>query len=337
VHLPIPARLAQRLGAIVNPVHRLDAERFDPATPFGPPRGRYRTVHYGVMVPGLPEPHRFLDVIAVIGQPRVPIWRNDHLVRTSDRDTVSLLTATGAMTSGQLRGFSAAEDCDFAPDGSRLRFGDRLMIEGTYPSYAVRIDHPEVPVELRLAATDVVTHFARLPGGIYDHWSLLCRYEGQVGGSPAAGLCTLEYARGAAIRLPLRLFTYSVLNIDDHTQVLMGQVLGPGGLPVQGVVHVRSSDGSGTRSYTRGFDFTVQTFEDEPRTTPDGRRMRLPREFTWRAEDPSGAELVRIEGAACGDFTYGMAAGYAGSYRYMGRLVGRPITGTGYLEYIDGR
>jgi hypothetical protein len=336
VHLSTPSRLGTLVAGVVNPVARLDGRPFDPASSFGPPTGRYQTVHYGVMIPNLPEPHRFLDVVAIIGQPRIPIWRNEHLIRTTAKDTVSLLTATGSMTSGQLVGYSVSQDCEFSPGGSQLRFGDRLVISGSYPDFAVRIDHPEVPVALQLTATDKVTQFARLIGGRYDHWSLLGRYAGEIAGTAVTGLCTLEYARGGALRLPLRSFTYQVLNVDDRTQVLMGQVLGPAGLPVQQAVYVRSLDGY-SRTYPRGCRFTVSAYEDRPRPTPDGREMLLPREFSWRASASDGAELIHVNGTTCGDFTYGMAAGFAGSYRYEGRLRGSPIEGLGYLEYIDGR
>lgn len=336
MHLSIPAPLARSLRSAVNPVHRLDGQMFDPMTPFGPPVGRHSTVHYGVMIPGLPEPHRFLDVVAVVGQPPVPIWRTPHLIRTTERDTVSLLTATGAMTTDQLVGLSLAQDCDLQPDGSRLRFGDRVTIEGRYPEFAVRIAHPEVASGLVLRATGVVTHFARIPGGLYDHWSLLCRYVGRIGTVDARGLCTLEYARGVALRLPFRSFVYSIVNIDDRIQLLMGQVLGPGRVPVQQVVHVRGLD-LPSRSYSRDFSFAVHTRE-APRTGPDGRVTRLPKDFSWRVADGAGGAAggsITVDGSSNGDFTFGIGAGYAGSYRYVGRFRGRDIQGTGYLEYIE--
>ncbi|HBP4179918.1 TPA: hypothetical protein L5Z95_006616, partial [Pseudomonas aeruginosa] len=89
--------------------------------------------------------------------------------------------------------------------------------------------------------------------------------------------------------------------------------------------------------YLRGFDFSVQRFAPTPVTTPNGTRMRLPQEFTWRVEDDDGNELITIRGDANGDFQYGLAAGYVGSYRYEGRFRGRPVSGTGYIEYIDLR
>lgn len=324
----------------VNRSRRLEGTAFDPATPFGPPEGRYRTVHYGVMLPGLREPLRFMDLIAVIGQPRIPIWRNDHLVTTTDADTVSLLTATGAPGGAVHAGYRLGADCTFAADGSELRFGDDVVIEGRYPNFRVARTEPSAPFEIHLRATRTVTHFAHLAGGLYDHWSLLCRYDGEftVDGErlPVAGIGNLEYARGTAISLPFRFFTYHVVNVDDRVQVLFGQVLGPLGARVQHEVYVRAVDAP-SRVTRRGVRYTVTRFEDEPRTTPDGRSMLLPAEFTWSAPSAQGGDLVRIEGRATGDWAYGVAAGFAGSYAYTGTFRGTAISGTGYLEYIDGR
>jgi hypothetical protein len=323
---------------LLNRSRRLDGTAFDPTTPFGPPQGRYRTVHYGVMLPDLREPLRFLDLIAVIGQPRIPIWRNDQLVSTTDEDTVSLLTATGAPGTARFRGYRLGADCTFAQDGSELRFGDDVLLQARYPHY--RIVRTEPAIELRMTATRTVSHFAHMTGGLYDHWSLLCRYDGEVevDGTrlPVVGLGNIEYARGAAISLPFRLFTYHVVNVDDRVQVLFGQVLGPLNTRLQHEVYVRAVDAP-SRVYRHGVTFEVTRYEDEPRATPDGRGMRLPAEFCWTAPDGRRGELVRVEGRANGDWAYGVAAGFAGSYAYTGAFRGEPIDGTGYLEYIDGR
>jgi hypothetical protein len=336
VHLPIPGLLSNA----VNRAPSLNGTAFDPGTPFGPPQGRYRTVHYGIMVPNLPEPYRFVNVIAVIGQPRVKIFRNEHLITTSAADTACLLNATGAMTEGQFTGYSIARDCEFHGDGSLLRFGSDLVLEGSYPDFVVRRTHPEVDIELRLTASGTVSHFAKLISGVYDHWSLLCEYTGNLsrGGqvTPVAGLCTLEYARAADLRLPFRFFTYHVINADERTQILLGEVLGPLGSRMQRAVYVRSLDGHG-EVHTKGFDFAVQRFEDDGRTTPEGTTMRLPEEFSWGVADDRGGELIQVRGRSNGDYTYGLAGGYAGSYEYEGRFRGKPIQGSGYIEYIDGR
>jgi hypothetical protein len=335
MQLPIPGALARA----VNRAGALNGRPFEGGTPFGPPQGRYRTAHYGIMVPNLPQPYRFLNVVAVVGQPKVRIFRNQHLIRTTAADTASLLTASG-VADGHFAGYRIGQDCELRPDGTLLRFGDDLVLEGRYPEFSVRRTHAEAGFELSLRATDTVSHFAKLAGGIYDHWSLLCEYTGTLHhdgvGTDVAGLCTLEYARAAHISLPFRFFTYHVLNIDARTQVLMGEVLGPLGARLQQAVYVRSLDDHGA-VYSDGFRFVVDRFEDEPRTTPEGIRMLLPRDFHWRVADDRGRQLICVEGRCNDDFRYGLAAGYAGSYEYQGRFRGEPIHGSGYIEYIDGR
>jgi hypothetical protein len=108
------------------------------------------------------------------------------------------------------------------------------------------------------------------------------------------------------------------------------------GARLQHEVYVRAVDAP-SRVVRRGVEFSVVRYEDEPRHTPDGRSMRLPAEFSWAAANDDGTDLVRIEGRANGDWAYGVAAGFAGSYAYTGTFRGGPIHGTGYLEYIDGR
>lgn len=335
MQLPVPRVLT---GAL-NPSRRLDGTAFSPDTPFGPPSGRYRTVHYGVMIANLPPPLRFMDVIAVIGQPRIPIWSNSYLVATTPEDTVSLLTATGAPGGARLVGLGVAADCDFAADGSSLRFGSELEITGRHPEFRVHRPDPQCGFDVRLTASHVVSHFARMRGGLYDHWSLLCRYSGRfrVDGREVetTGLANLEYARGADIVLPFRVFTYVVVNVDNRTQLLFGQVLGPGGMRLQNEVYVRSLD-EPSRVHRRGVRLRIGAYDPESRRTPDGRSMRLPARFTWSVSGRDGdSPLVTVEGTANGDWAYGMAAGFAGSFEYEGSFRGRPIQGTGYVEYID--
>ncbi|MFF0546014.1 DUF6670 family protein [Nocardia thailandica] len=330
-------RAAQRAA---SGSYALRGTPFGPATPFHPPRGRYTCVHYGLMLPDLPPPLNFLDVITVIGQPRIPLWRNDYLIETTGADTANLLIGTAVDFPGQFRGYQVARDLELTDDASLIRFGEDFRLEGTYPDYAVTYRNPEFDLDLRVRATDKVSHFAKLRAGLYDHWSLLCEYEGIVtyrGETiELAGLNTLEYARGTDLPLPFRFFTYQILNIDRTTQVLMVEVLGPLGLPIQRAVYVRSlTDHGGT--YENNFRFDVHQLEPLPRHTPNGQSMHLAREFAWSVDDEHGNELIEIRGTTNDDYTYGMAAGYAGSYTYTGRFRGEPVTGTGYIEYVGNR
>jgi hypothetical protein len=87
---------------------------------------------------------------------------------------------------------------------------------------------------------------------------------------------TTEYATGVGVhsvksntrlKLPAKFFTYQVLNLDDMTQALFVQVLGPGGFPIQKAVYIRSLDDYGS-VYTRGFELRVPEYEPEPRVPP---------------------------------------------------------------------
>ena len=116
----------------------------------------------------------------------------------------------------------------------------------------------------------------------------------------------------------------------------MTEVLGPVGLPFHRTVYIRTVDGAAT-THTRGYAHTVHEYSPEHLTTPDGHKMRMPKRFAWRVADDDGDDLITIDGPTNDDFVYGLGAGYAGSYHYTGRYRGAPITGTGYIEWIDRR
>ncbi len=340
----------ERLLALVE---RSDNGRpFDPATPMRPPAGRRRSwAHYGVMLPGLPDPHRAFGVMALLGTPGVPVMANDELIRTTPNDTAYVVAATSSMTEGQFAAYRMSTDCEFAPDGSSLRFGGDVLIEGSYPDWTVRRQHPQVQVELEIRASDKVAHFMHLPG-VYDHWSLLGQATGRIvqdgTSTDISGLCTLEYACGTGpqsvtdrrlpswLRVPARFFTYQVLDVDDQTQLLFTHVLGPGGLRIKSAVYERSLGAHGN-VLTFGHVWAVHEYDEEPLTTPDGRVMWLPKRFSWRVADDDRHEAVRIDGHAHGDWAYGLGAGFVGTYDYLGFYRDREIRGVAYIEYIDCR
>lgn len=316
---------------------------FDPRTSLAPPHGpRSSWVHYGVMVPGLPAPHRTFGVMSVVGTTGVAIFANDQAITTSARDTAYLVSATAAMSSATFHTYSIEKECAFADDGSSLRFGDDLLIEGTYPRFDLTRHHPEGDVVLHIEATDKVSHFIDLRGGLYSHWSLLCEYEGTVAGEAASGLCTFEYASGVGMHsipspihptLPARFFTYHVLNVDEATQILFTEVHGPGGIVMARSTYVRGLDDYG--SAYPDTHFVVTKYDDISLPTPSGRRMRMPSHFSLGTRDKAGQPLLELEGRPHSDWAYGLGAGFVGSYQYDGTFAGREISGTGYIEYID--
>ena len=322
----------------LNRTRHLNGRPFDRSTSVAIPHGRWGIAHYGVMVPNLPEPFRFFDAIVILGTARAPIFGKRSLA-TGDPDGSAWILTGSAATPNGFEHYSITDQCDLAADGTHLRFDDHLVIKRTAGEITISATRPQASVELTLNPTPAVSHFVHMPG-IYDHWSVLCQAEGTftAGHDSFARktLCTYEYARAVNLPLPLLFFTYQILNIDETTQVLMTEVLGTIGLPVQRIVYIRTVDGAAT-THTRGYEHTVHKYSPGNLTTPDGHQMRMPKRFAWRVEDDDGADLITIDGTTNDDFAYGLGAGYAGSYQYTGRYRGAPVTGTGYIEWIDRR
>ena len=337
---------ARRLSAFVNRTGAVNGVPF--ASPVAmTPRHRARWtswVHYGVMAPGLPEPHRWFGVMAILGTSGARCFDNDPAIRGTPRDTAYVVSGTATARDTAFRSYSMAEECELRPDGGLLRFGDDdLVLEGHYPAVRVRRGG-DAPVALELDISDKVAYFSRIPG-VYDHWSLLARYRGTVGGTPVEGLCTYEYARGAGpyslarrpvpdwAKAPLRAFTYQVVNLDDESQLLLtvagprwGRYLHQGawerGLKDYGAMH-------------RDVSFEVTAHRPAPLTTPDGRAMAMPQEWAWTVRDAHGAEIVALACAARDDWTFGLGAGYVGSFTSRGSVRGRPVDGVGYVELVS--
>ncbi len=331
--------LADRIPGVLSGAALANGRPFDLATVLAPPSRVHSWVHYGVMVPGLPEPHRTFGVMAIVGTPGVALFANDDRIGTTPRDTAYLVSATSSMAPSTtvFHTYSVARDCEFAADGRHLRFGHDLVLDGGLPDLRVTRSHPEIPVSLELTATRSVTRFVAVPG-VYQHWSLLCGYRGTVGRTPVEGLCTFEYARGVGTQslprplrrdLPATFFTYQVINVDATTQLLLTDVRGPGGIVLARAAYVRGVDDLGV-AITRGARLRVT--DTDTRATPRGREMPLPRRFDWTVDG-----LLDLRATAAGDWRYGLGAGFVGSMDYTGTFRGRPIAGVGYVEWIDLR
>jgi hypothetical protein len=344
-----PFALALHAAARLNRAAGLNGRPFPADIAMTPRVGDrwFSWVHYGVMAPGLPEPHRFFNVMSILGTPGAVCFDNDRAIRTSPRDTAYVVSTTAATSDEAFRVYSLSQDCEMREDGSLLRFGEGLRIEGVYPRYALRRTVGEIAIELELEVTDKVAYFVHLPK-VYDHWSLLSRYRGTITGTgtslPIEGLCTFEYARGAGphsvvdrripprLKFPVDYFTYQVLNIDDRSQVLLTEAGLRKALAIRGAYERGLDDHGSLHPDAR---MSVSDYRPEPATTPDGREMRLPARWSWEARDRRGSEIIGLDCTANDDWIYGLGAGYVGSFGYAGSYRERPVAGVGYVEYID--
>ena len=305
--------------------------------------------HYGVMIPNLPEPHRFFSIMSIIGTPGALAFDTDHALKTTPRRNATVVCGTAATHPHHFAGYEIDRDCDFPDEGGLVRFGDEVEIVGDYPEFRVSANIHGLRLEIDLRCTDKVTWFLKTP--VYDHLSLLCDYEGylewQGERTEIAGQCTYEYAAcpspyllrdrplPPALKVPLDFFTYQIINLDDGVQLLLTQI-GIAGNTAVNKVYVR-----GASEYNRTFQdvrFEVTRYREPAERTPDGRHMRLPQQFGWTVVGDAGEEdLLSLDCEADTPFTYGLGSGFVGGYRYRGRFRGQPIAGRGYIEYIDRR
>jgi hypothetical protein len=302
---------------------------------------RWAWTHYGVMVPDLPEPHRFLACMALVGVTGARMFDTDHALVADARSSATLVNGTAATAPDFFRAYAFGDSFDAADDGTLVRFGDDVVLTGHYPHLRVEGHRPDFSFGLDLECTRAVTYFVR--GPIWDHLSILTRYDGSItwrGDEVAVrGTGTFEWARSAGLhglarrplrhKVPVDSFAYAVIDLDPDRQLLLSH-FGAFREPVLDALYVRSVTGE-ARRVVRGVRFEVVEHQDEPAVAPDGREMRLPHRFRWTAPD------AVVEGTVDTPMLYGLGSGYVGGFHYDGQLDGQPVAGQGYLEFIDRR
>ena len=302
-------------------------------------------VHYGAFLPDLPDPYRYLNTMTLIGASGTEIFDNDTLAAPDVRDTTTVFSTTAHDRQEFYRAYDASTECDFAADGSHLRWGDALTIDVDGSDVHIVGGYETFDVDLSLSVTDQVSYFVRTP--IYDHLSLLATYSGALtdggGVHDLSGLGTFEYAYATthqalrsravppALKLPADFFTYPVVDLDERTQILLTCVSARGADMCR-TVHLRVL-GETTR-YFDDVDFEVLEYAAEPLVDQWGRTMRVPSRFAWTARE-NGATVVALEATPDSAWRFGHGRGYAGAYTYAGEAFGEAVGGSGYIEWVD--
>lgn len=308
---------------------------------------RFGWTHYGVMIPDLPEPHRFFSAMSLIGATGSLAFDNDHALADEPRRNASVVVGTAASHPAHFGNYSTDRDFMCRPDGSLMKFGDDLTLAGSYPEYRLTGRFGGVDVDLALTNTDTVTWFVRNP--VYKHLSLLTEYRGRfstaAGSTDVTGLCAFEYGAcpspyqlrstplPPALKAPLDLFVYQIVNLGPDDQVLLSHHC-IGGTPFITTALHRSRHAYG-RSLGRA-EFRVERYRDHPEPTPYGIPMRIPSVTRFTARDDRGVALdVRAELDTT--LTFGLGSGFVTGFRHESTWRGEPISGRGYMEYIDRR
>lgn len=318
-----------------------------PRHPLRPHTGRrWAFSHYNVVIPDLPEPHRYLACAALLGHSGAAVFDLDHVKTDTPRRTATLALGTAATAPNWFTSYSTRTDCDLRPDGSLMRFGEDLTIAGEFPEYHVTVSRPDLRLELTAHCTGQVTTFARSP--FYQHLGFPARYDGTLTWlghtQQIEGLLSLEHARAAAftgvvdrpiprwLKLPWNFFTYHVIKIRPNT-LLMLVSAEAFGEHVLTAAYVKSVDGTSVR-HLRNVRYEILDYRDDPQVAPDGATMRIPRVFRWTILDENGDVETILNATADTDLIYGLGRGWIGGYSYEGRYEGEPAAGSAYFEYV---
>ncbi|MCW1959558.1 MAG: hypothetical protein KIH64_013650 [Mycobacterium sp.] len=308
---------------------------------------RFGWTHYGVMIPDLPEPHRFFSAMSLIGATGSLAFDNDHALADRPRRNASVVVGTAASYPDHFGNYSTDRDFISRPDGSLMKFGDDLTISGNYPEYHLSGRFGGVEADLQLTNTDKVTWFVRNP--VYKHLSLLTEYRGRFSTASdtteVEGLCTFEYGacpspyqlRSAplppSLKAPLDLFVYQIVNLGPDEQVLLAHHH-IGGRPFITTADYRGRNTHGRRLLQPRFE--VLQYRRELQDTPYGIPMRLPAVTRFTAHDENGVAL-EVTAELDTTFTFGLGSGFVTGFRHESLWRGEKFTGRGYQEYIDRR
>lgn len=305
---------------------------------------RWGWTHYGVMVPDLPAPHRFLALMSLLGTTGSAAFDTDHARPGGPRGTATLVCGTAVTP--PLAAFTAyriADEVDAAADGTRVRFGDDVELGRDGTRVTARGQRAGVDFDLALdLELGHTTWFLR--SRAWQHVSIPARYTGTVGGTTVAGRATFEHARSAvtphllgglplppSLKVPFTGFHYHVVDVGAGQQLLLGHNEA-NGVPALTAAYLRTPGGPRPRRWVRDVRFTVDEHQAEPAVAPDGRTMRLPRRFTWTVPG-----VLELHGEVDTPMLYGLGSGYVGGYAHHGTIEGRAVGGRGYLEFIDRR
>ncbi|MCH7378798.1 MULTISPECIES: DUF6670 family protein [Acinetobacter] len=311
---------------------------------------RYGSTHYGIMVPDLPEPYRYLSWASVIGYVGFPITDSEYQMSIRGKgDTASLVHGTAlSSTEEAFKTYSIVDDIQFSEKPFSVIFNNETSLTEIDNGFLLTTKRKDLQIEIHLVPTGAITWFAY--GSLYKHFSVLMKYEGRMIQNDESmevnGLCTLESWKAIAtsmlknqtlvnaIQIPVKIFSYQVINLDDEQQLVLAFICYED-QPILTSVYYRHIDGTSIQ-FNGDIRFEVTKNKVEPQITPDGYSMYVPETFEWIAYHDN-LKILEIRAEVDTAYCYGLAAGYVSSYKWQGMFQGKDLIGRGYLEYIDRR
>lgn len=328
----------QLLMNLVDDSKQLNQAQFSYKLNYHGPKGRFKIIHQGLMIPGLAAPLHYFNFLTIIGQPNAPMLRNESAIKHYPLDTVTAISSISAHMLGHLNAYSILDDCTFGNE--EFHFGSREFLKGKIPHFQFIRDDAELSVNLHIETRPVISHFTKFKFGLFDHWSLMCHCTGEIKYKgviyPVNHLGSFEYARAVNLPyLPLCFFTYQIINLNNQRQLLLAQIRNNFNQIVQSRIYLRDLKLNTSEMFDEKVYFKVHRVYPKVRT-PNQQDMYLPREFEWSFKKSN--RTIHVNAQSRGDYKFGLAAGYVGSFQYQVEIDGIKEEGeSGYCEYIDCR
>lgn len=310
---------------------------------------QFVSTHYGVMIPDLPEPFRYMSYASVIGDVGANITKTSKkITNLSPEQTVTFVHGTAlSTTKDAFKIYSLSEQLKFQQKPFQVQYAEDSTLSEEEDHFYLLTRMDDFEVDLILKPTKALTWFAY--SRFYQHFSVMMEYKGTITQQGITenvkGLCTLEHFKSVAISMlpakftpqnltmPMTSFSYQVINLNDQEQLVLAFV-GFLGEPTYTAVSYRHIDGTSIQ-YDDAV-FKVIALNIEPQVTPDGFVMQVAQSFQWVVQHENQKVLDMI-GVVDTPYCYGLAAGFVSSYYWSGEFKGQKAEGRGYLEYIDRR
>lgn len=306
--------------------------------PLHPPSQQYKTVLLALKIPNLPAPLHYLNFISVIGQPTALVLRNASAIQYSVQNTATVMASVSSHMVGQLSSYSIQTDCGF--NHNSFQFQNRENFSGQFPHFQLQRHDSELSFDLQIKTADALCYFNKLRMGLAEYWSQLCECSGDIiykqQKYPIHQLGSLEFARAKQFPfLPIAFFTAQIINLSHQRQLIVMQTRDALNRILQSRLYLKDFHSQHVQMCDEKVYLYVHRVYPAV-TTPDRRKMYLPREFEWVV---SSSELeIHIQAQSRGDFKFGVGAGYAGSFSYKIKINEDEEVGeSGYCEYIDCR
>lgn len=161
----------QMLMTPFNPSMQLSPQSQQKTLAYHPPKGRFKLIYQGLILPNLPSPLHYINFISLIGQARVPILYNKNILKRKALDTASVFVSSSPHQASQLNSYSIQQQCHF---DRGFKFDEIDEIQGNFPNFIFQRKDANLSIDMRVHTLNVLSHYTPLKWGVFEHWSLLC-------------------------------------------------------------------------------------------------------------------------------------------------------------------